>query len=99
VWKGKIGKWRYVPGMVQRSDSDVGGNMEQPKYLYLIDLYDGRVQTSFSDADQLVAYLKGKHEAGVLRNEAAYALFWGQQLSTGKYWESAFKHTKGTKVM
>ena len=64
--------------------------MEQPKSLYLVNLYDGQVQRSFDDADHLVAYLREKNKAGTLNGEGAFAVFWGQQLSTGRFWKSAF---------
>lgn len=61
------------------------------KRLYLVNYHDGQVQASFDDADQLVAYLKRKEEAGTLMGEAAYGIFFGVCLSTHGYFESALK--------
>ena len=63
---------------------------DRPRRLILVDLYEGKVQRSFDNADQLVTYLKERNEAGTLRGEAAYNLFWGNQLSTNRFWKSAF---------
>ena len=54
---------------------------------YLVNLYDGNVQ-AFDDADQLVVYLKRKHSTGNLMSGHIYTIFFGQQLSTGRYWKS-----------
>ena len=58
--------------------------------LYLVNLYEGCVQNSFDDADQLVAYLREKTKTGSLMGEAAFAVFFGRHLSTTRFWESAF---------
>lgn len=67
---------------------------EIPNRLYLVNMYDGQVQNSFDNADELVAYLKRKNEAGSLMGEPAFEIFWGRHLSTDGFWKSAFKHAE-----
>ena len=61
-----------------------------PRRMYLVDLYEGKVEMTCDGADELVAYLKSKKESSQLRDEAAYYVFWGHHLSTKRFWESAF---------
>ena len=60
--------------------------------IYLVNLYDSQVQASFEDADSLVSYLREKNKNGTLMGREAFAIFFGQQMSTSSYWESALKN-------
>ena len=64
--------------------------MESSNRLFLVNLYDGEVQNSFDDMDQLVAYLRRKDKSGNVMDETAFAIFWGRHISTASIWKSAF---------
>ena len=59
-------------------------------WLYLVNYYDGEMEDSFENADELIKYLKKKDEAGTLMGESAYGIFFGAHLTTSIYWKSAF---------
>ena len=62
-------------------------NNQKPMSFYLVNLYDGRLEHVSDTRDQLVDYLREKHDAGTLMAEVAYSIFQGKQLSTSEFWK------------
>lgn len=54
--------------------------------LYLINLYEGNVESSFDSAEELKAYLKRKRDNGTLMGRGAYTVAMGRMLSIDSYY-------------